>query len=42
MLNRRKERAWQAMTLEERAAYQAHKEEREAEGNRRLDFRFKY
>lgn len=42
MFNRRKERVWKSITVEERAAYQADKELREREGNRRLDFRFKY
>lgn len=42
LLNRRKERQWSALTLEERQAYQADRVAREAEGNKRLDFRFKY
>ncbi len=42
MFNRRKEKVWKSMTVEERAAYQADNETREREGNRRLDFRFKY
>jgi hypothetical protein len=42
ILNKRKERVWDAMTIEERAAYQNDQESRERDGNRRLDFRFKY
>ncbi len=42
MFNRRKEKAWQAMTVDERAAYQADQGAREKEGNKRLDFRFRY
>ena len=41
-LNRRKERVWDGMTLEERNAYQADTEARERDGNKRLDFRFRY
>jgi hypothetical protein len=41
-LNRRKERAWSEMSINERANYQNDNEAREADGNRRLDFRFKY
>lgn len=41
-LNRRKERQWQDMTIEEREVYQADHDAREKEGNKRLDFRFKY
>ncbi|GAT26894.1 MFS transporter [Aspergillus luchuensis] len=41
-LNRQKERKWQAMSPEERVLYQSDREEREKEGNKRLDFRFKY
>ncbi|PWY95256.1 MFS general substrate transporter [Aspergillus sclerotioniger CBS 115572] len=41
-LNRQKERKWQAMSPEERVLYQSDKEAREKEGNKRLDFRFKY
>lgn len=42
VLNGRKERAWEGMSEGERSAYQADQRAREAEGNRRLDFRFKY
>ncbi|KAI9827279.1 MAG: hypothetical protein M1832_005417 [Thelocarpon impressellum] len=42
LLNRRKERVWVAMAPEEREAYQADRAAREAEGNKRLDFRFRY
>ncbi|GKZ40960.1 hypothetical protein AbraIFM66951_006500 [Aspergillus brasiliensis] len=41
-LNRQKERKWQAMTPEERVLYQSDRDTREREGNKRLDFRFKY
>ncbi|GKZ39931.1 hypothetical protein AbraIFM66950_001652 [Aspergillus brasiliensis] len=41
-LNRQKERKWQAMTPEERVLYQSDRDAREREGNKRLDFRFKY
>ncbi|KAF9883383.1 hypothetical protein FE257_003550 [Aspergillus nanangensis] len=41
-LNRQKEKKWNAMSSEERIAYQADQTEREKEGNQRLDFRFKY
>ena len=42
ILNKRKERMWDAMTVEERSAYQNDQEARGMEGNKRLDFRFKY
>jgi hypothetical protein len=42
LLNKRKERVWETMTIEQRAEYQADKEAREKDGNQRLDFRFKY
>lgn len=42
LLNRRKERVWDQMTVQERAEYQADSGAREKEGNKRLDFRFKY
>ena len=42
ILNKRKERLWSRMTVEERAAYQNDNEAREVDGNKRLDFRFKY
>ncbi len=41
-LNRKKERSWSEMSIDERASYQNDNEAREADGNRRLDFRFKY
>lgn len=41
-LNGKKEKQWEAMSPEDRAAYQADKEAREKEGNKRLDFRFVY
>ncbi|KAI9643871.1 hypothetical protein NHQ30_007222 [Ciborinia camelliae] len=42
LLNKRKERIWNQMTIEEKAAYQNDKVARENDGNKRLDFRFKY
>jgi len=42
LLNSRKEKIWGEMTVAERAAYQADTQAREADGNKRLDFRFKY
>lgn len=41
-LNRQKERQWSLLSSEEKLAYQFDKVAREAEGNKRLDFRFKY
>jgi hypothetical protein len=41
-LNKRKARAWDAMSSGERVAYQADQAEREKDGNKRLDFRFQY
>ncbi|PYH91607.1 MFS general substrate transporter [Aspergillus ellipticus CBS 707.79] len=41
-LNRQKERKWGAMSTGERVAYQSDQAVREQEGNKRLDFRFKY
>jgi hypothetical protein len=41
-LNRQKERKWSAMSAEEKVLYQSDQEAREKEGNKRLDFRFKY
>lgn len=41
-LNKKKDAAWEAMTSEERAAYQDDKEAREKDGNKRYDFRFSY
>lgn len=42
ILNKRKEKIWDTMTLEEKAAYQNDQAARELDGNQRLDFRFKY
>ncbi|CAD6441390.1 0507edf3-df38-4c38-8c09-2cc7e636c6ff [Sclerotinia trifoliorum] len=42
VLNKRKEKVWDQMTAEEKAAYQNDSEAREKDGNKRLDFRFKY
>ncbi|KAL4936796.1 hypothetical protein BDV06DRAFT_227555 [Aspergillus oleicola] len=41
-LNRQKERQWERLSPEERIDYQANLAQREKEGNKRLDFRFKY
>ncbi|GES62165.1 MFS general substrate transporter [Aspergillus terreus] len=41
-MNRQKEKKWRAMSPEERLVYQADQTAREKEGNKRLDFRFKY
>ncbi|POS74900.1 major facilitator superfamily transporter [Diaporthe helianthi] len=41
-LNKKKERQWQVMSPEEKAAYQSDTQAREIEGNKRLDFRFVY
>lgn len=41
-LNRKKDVAWSAMTLEQQTAYQNDIPAREKDGNRRLDFRFSY
>jgi hypothetical protein len=41
-LNKRKGKVWAVMSVEEKNAYQNDKEERERDGNKRLDFRFKY
>jgi hypothetical protein len=41
-LNKRKETVWAGMTIDEKAHYQADIEARERDGNRRLEFRFRY
>lgn len=41
-LNRQKEKKWAGMSDGEKALYQADQAARELEGNKRLDFRFKY
>jgi hypothetical protein len=42
-LNKSKEKQWATLSEEEKVAYQVHnQQEREKEGNERLDFRFKY
>ena len=41
-LNRQKEKRWSAMSLDERNRYSGDQVERGVDGNRRLDFRFKY
>jgi hypothetical protein len=41
-MNKRKEKIWAAMTIDEKVQYQADIEARERDGNRRLEFRFKY
>jgi hypothetical protein len=42
VLNRRKEKAWERMSEAERVRYQEDIRSRERDGNRRLEFRFKY
>jgi hypothetical protein len=41
-LNKQKEKIWSNMSVEDRIAYQNDREAREADGNKRLDFRFQY
>lgn len=41
-LNKRKAKVWDSMTQEQKVIYQTDQEAREAEGNKRLDFRFAY
>jgi len=41
-LNRSKERRWESMSVDERAEYQGLLGQREKDGNKRLEFRFKY
>lgn len=41
-LNKRKERDWERLSLLERSEYQNNQGQREADGNKRWDFRFKY
>lgn len=41
-LNKKKERVWSSMTLEEQVTYQNDQYSREQDGNKRLDFRFQY
>ncbi|ORY68386.1 major facilitator superfamily domain-containing protein [Pseudomassariella vexata] len=41
-LNRKKERVWRTMSEEERLTYQHDQGAREVDGNKRLDFRFRY
>lgn len=41
-LNRQKEKEWSTMSPEEQVLYQSDQEAREKDGNKRLDFRFKY
>ncbi|KAK6227268.1 major facilitator superfamily transporter [Colletotrichum tabaci] len=41
-MNKRKERAWNAMSAEQQHAYQNDSAARERDGNKRLDFRFVY
>lgn len=41
-LNKRKEKVWQSMLVTERMDYQSDMDKREMEGNKRLDFRFRY
>jgi hypothetical protein len=42
ILNKRKEKIWDSMTMDERSVYQNDQGARELDGNKRLDFRFKY
>lgn len=42
VLNRRKERVWSRMDEPERKRYQEDIAERERDGNKRLEFRFRY
>ncbi|XMA11781.1 hypothetical protein WAI453_004572 [Rhynchosporium graminicola] len=42
VLNKRKEKVWETMSADERFTYQNDIEARENDGNKRLDFRFKY
>lgn len=42
ILNKRKERAWDRMSEVERVQYQSDQENREKDGNKRLEFRFRY
>jgi hypothetical protein len=41
-LNRQKEKKWDALAPVDKVAYQSDQAAREGEGNKRLDFRFKY
>jgi hypothetical protein len=41
-LNKRKERIWSSMDEQERKRYQDDITEREKDGNKRLEFRFRY
>jgi hypothetical protein len=42
ILNKRKEGIWDSMSIGERSVYQNDQVARELDGNKRLDFRFKY
>lgn len=41
-LNKKKEQEWERLSVQERLTYQNEQGEREVDGNRRFDFRFKY
>jgi hypothetical protein len=41
-LNKKKTETWENMTPEQQVEYQTDKEQRELDGNKRLDFRFAY
>lgn len=41
-LNKKKTEVWEQMTPEQKVEYQTDKEQREIDGNKRLDFRFAY
>ncbi len=42
VLNKRKEQVWESMGERERMGYQEDIRERERDGNKRLEFRFRY
>lgn len=42
VLNKRKEKQWEAMSVEERSHYQNDVHQREKDGNARFDFRYRY
>jgi len=41
-LNHKKEKTWNTMSPEEKIAYQTNQEDREKDGNKRLDFKFAF
>jgi hypothetical protein len=42
ILNKRKEQLWERMSIHERIHYQEDVRSRERDGNKRLEFRFRY